>query len=208
MDQPKAVCSDRLLTRMANNMPRDITARWGTAESELRALWLHAQAGDESAYRDVLGRIARLLRTYLRRRMAGRLDDVEDLVQECLLALHLQRASYDPGQPLSAWIYAISRHKLIDFWRRNRRYGDLNDCIDDVDESLLVGEAAETAPHVDLAGLLGELPEAQRVAIELTKLEGLSVAEAAGRIGTTEGAIRVQVHRGLKKLSQLVKVAM
>lgn len=139
--------------------------------------------------------------------MAGRLDDVEDLVQECLLALHLQRASYDPGQPLSAWIYAISRHKLIDFWRRNRRYGDLNDPIDDVDEALLAGEAAELAPHVDLAGLLEQLPETQRRAIELTKLEGLSVSEAAARICTTEGAVRVQVHRGLKRLSQLVKVA-
>jgi len=191
---------------MANDMPREFYARLGTVESELRALWLQAQAGDEAAYRDVLGRIARLLRAYLRRRMAGWQDDVEDLVQECLLALHLQRASYDPAQPLSAWVYAISRHKLIDFWRRNRRYGALNDSIDDVDELLLAGEAIEPMSHVDLARLLSLLPEAQRRAIELTKLEGLSVAEAAARIGMTEGAIRVQVHRGLKRLSLLVKV--
>ncbi|MPS80466.1 MAG: sigma-70 family RNA polymerase sigma factor [Achromobacter sp.] len=187
-------------------MPREFSARLGTVESELRALWLQAQAGDEGAYRDVLGRIARLLRAYLRRRMGGWQDDVEDLVQECLLALHLQRASYDPAQPLSAWVYAISRHKLIDFWRRNRRYGALNDSIDDIDELLLAGEVEETSSHVDLARLLAVLPDAQRRAIELTKLEGLSVAEAATRSGMTEGAIRVQVHRGLKKLSLLVKV--
>ncbi|CAB3657951.1 sigma-70 family RNA polymerase sigma factor [Achromobacter piechaudii] len=191
---------------MANDMPREFSARLGTVESELRALWLQAQAGDEGAYRDVLGRIARLLRAYLRRRMGGWQDDVEDLVQECLLALHLQRASYDPAQPLSAWVYAISRHKLIDFWRRNRRYGALNDSIDDIDELLLAGEPEETSSHVDLARLLAVLPDAQRRAIELTKLEGLSVAEAATRSGMTEGAIRVQVHRGLKKLSLLVKV--
>lgn len=191
---------------MANDMPREFSARLGTVESELRALWLQAQAGDEGAYRDVLGRIARLLRAYLRRRMGGWQDDVEDLVQECLLALHLQRASYDPAQPLSAWVYAISRHKLIDFWRRNRRYGALNDSIDDIDELLLAGELEETSSHVDLARLLAVLPDAQRRAIELTKLEGLSVAEAATRSGMTEGAIRVQVHRGLKKLSLLVKV--
>ncbi|WP_255444182.1 sigma-70 family RNA polymerase sigma factor [Achromobacter sp. LC458] len=187
-------------------MPREFSARLGAVESELRVLWLQAQAGDETAYRDVLGRIARLLRAYLRRRMGGWQDDVEDLVQECLLALHLQRASYDPTQPLSAWVYAISRHKLIDFWRRNRRYGALNDSIDDVDESLLAGDVTETTSHVDLARLLAVLPVAQRQAIELTKLEGLSVAEAASRIGMSEGAIRVQVHRGLKRLSQLVKV--
>lgn len=198
--------SARSLTRMAQDMPREFSARLGAVESELRALWLQAQAGDETAYRDVLGRIARLLRAYLRRRMGGWQDDVEDLVQECLLALHLQRASYDPTQPLSAWVYAISRHKLIDFWRRNRRYGALNDSIDDVDESLLAGDVTETTSHVDLARLLAVLPVAQRQAIELTKLEGLSVAEAAFRIGMSEGAIRVQVHRGLKRLSQLVKV--
>lgn len=191
---------------MAVEMPREFASRLGTVESELKALWLQAQAGDETAYRDVLGRIARLLRAYLRRRMAGSLDDVEDLVQECLLALHLQRASYDSTQPLSAWVYAISRHKLIDFWRRNRRYGALNDPIDDVDELLLAGEANEATSHMDLARLLAELPDAQRRAIELTKLEGLSVAEAAARIGMSEGAIRVQVHRGLKRLSLLVKV--
>lgn len=198
--------SARSLTRMAQDMPREFSARLGAVESELRVLWLQAQAGDETAYRDVLGRIARLLRAYLRRRMGGWQDDVEDLVQECLLALHLQRASYDPTQPLSAWVYAISRHKLIDFWRRNRRYGALNDSIDDVDESLLAGDVTETTSHVDLARLLAVLPVAQRQAIELTKLEGLSVAEAASRIGMSEGAIRVQVHRGLKRLSQLVKV--
>lgn len=191
---------------MARKMPGEFSSQLGTVESELKALWLQAQAGDETAYRDVLGRIARLLRAYLRRRMAGSLDDVEDLVQECLLALHLQRASYDSTLPLSAWVYAISRHKLIDFWRRNKRYGALNDSIDDVDEMLLAGEANEATSHVDLARLLGALPDAQRRAIELTKLEGLSVAEAAARIGMSEGAVRVQVHRGLKRLSLLVKV--
>jgi RNA polymerase sigma-70 factor (ECF subfamily) len=189
-------------------MPREFSASLGNAESELRALWLQAQAGDEVIYRDVLCRIARLLRAYLRRRMAGSPDEVEDLVQECLLALHLQRASYDPAQPLSAWIYAISRHKLIDFWRRNRRYGAQNDPIDDVDELLLVGETGDSTSNMDLARLLAELPEVQRRAIELTKLEGLSGAEAAAQIGMTEGAIRVLVHRGLKRMSQLVKVVM
>ena len=57
----------------------------------------------------------------------------------------------------------------------------------------------------DLEVLFDELPQAQRQAIVLTKLEGLSVAEAAARTGASESAIKVQVHLGLKRLAALVR---
>lgn len=174
-------------------------------ESGLRPLWLRAQSGDEAAYRASLERIANRLRGYLRRRMFNQPDDVEDLVQETLLALHLQRGTYDPSMPVSAWVLAIARHKLVDLWRRRGRRDDLHDAIDDVDEQLLAADTEEGGTQRDLEKLLGELPEAQRQAIVLTKVEGLSVAEASARTGASESAIKVQVHRGLKKLAELVK---
>ncbi|MBA3591964.1 MAG: RNA polymerase subunit sigma, partial [Methylibium sp.] len=58
----------------------------------------------------------------------------------------------------------------------------------------------------DLKKLLHELPEAQRQAILLTKVEGLSIAEASQRTGASESAVKVRVHRGLKRLAALVKV--
>lgn len=174
-------------------------------ESGLKPLWLRAQLGDETAYRQSLELIATRLRGFLRRRMQSLPDDVEDLVQETLLALHIQRASYDPTLPVSAWVIAIARHKLVDLWRRRGRRDALHDVLDDVDESLLAVEADEGTAQRDLLRLLMALPEVQRQAIVMTKLEGLSVTEASVRSGVSESAIKVQVHRGLKRLADIVR---
>ncbi len=174
-------------------------------ESGLRPLWLRAQSGDEAAYRESLARVAVRLRGYFRRRMQRLPDDVEDLVQETLLALHLQRGTYDAQLPVSAWVLAIARHKLVDLWRRRGRRDDLHDALDEVDETLLAAAPEPGEARRDLELLLRALPEAQRRAIVLTKVEGLSVAEAAERTGASEAAIKVQVHRGLKRLAQWVQ---
>ncbi len=174
-------------------------------EARLRPLWMAAQAGDERAYREALAVMAARLRAYFRRRMPTLQDDVEDLVQETLLAVHLQRGTYDPSFPVTAWLTAIARHKLVDLWRRRGRKEGLNDAFEDVDESELAQERAEPHALRDLGVLLQALPEAQRQAIELTKLEGLSVAEASSRTGVSEASIKVQVHRGLKRLAERVR---
>ena len=174
-------------------------------EAVLRPLWLRAQAGDETAYRDALGRIAERLRGFLRRRMQAAPDEVEDLVQEVLLALHLQRGSYDPRLPVSAWVLAIARHKLVDLWRRRGRHAAVHAPLDEVDEAEMPAVTADGAARRDLGALLDALPAAQRLAIVLTKMEGLSVAEAAERTGASVSALKVQVHRGLRRLAALVR---
>jgi RNA polymerase sigma-70 factor (ECF subfamily) len=185
------------------NMP--VEARADDFESTLKPLWLRAQSGDETAYRQALALLASRLRGYLRRRLSALPDEVEDLVQETLLALHLQRGTYDPTLPVSAWALAIARHKLVDLWRRRGRRDALNDAIDDIDEHLLAIDVDNGGTRRDLQALLQELPSVQQQAIVLTKLEGLSVAEAASRTGASESAIKVQVHRGLKRLAALVR---
>ena len=186
-------------------MPVD--ARHGDFESALKPLWLRAQSGDDVAYRQCLAWLATRLRGYLKRRLSGLPDEVEDLVQETLLALHLQRGTYDPALPVSAWALAIARHKLVDLWRRRGRRDHLHDAIDDVDEQLLAAEPDDGGARRDLDVLFDALPPAQQQAIRLTKLEGLSVAEAAAHTGASESAIKVQVHRGLKRLAALVRAA-
>lgn len=174
-------------------------------EESLRPAWLLAQSGDEAAYRQALSQIAVRLRAYYRRRLQRLPDEIEDLVQETLLALHVQRGTYDASLPVSAWVLAIARHKLVDLWRRRGRREDLHEALDDVDESALVAAPDEGVVHRDLDRLFESLPAAQREAIVLTKVEGLSVAEAARRTGASESAIKVQVHRGLKRLARLVR---
>jgi RNA polymerase sigma-70 factor (ECF subfamily) len=182
-----------------------IDASPGDFESALRPLWMRAQSGDDAAYRQCLVMLAGRLRAYLKRRLSAIPDEVEDLVQETLLALHLQRGTYDPALPVSAWAFAIARHKLVDLWRRRGRRDSLHDSIDDVDEHLLMAEPDDGGARRDLKVLLQDLSDAQRQAIVLTKLEGLSITQAAERTGVSESAIKVQVHRGLKRLAALVR---
>lgn len=175
-------------------------------ETGLKPLWLRAQAGDEAAYRDALARIAARLRAYFARRLFAWPDEVEDLVQETLLALHLQRGTYDPALPVSAWVHAIARHKLVDLLRRRGRREALHDSFDELDEARHPVAADDARPaQRDLALLMQSLPAAQRRAIEWTKIEGLSVIEAAQRGGVSVTALKVQVHRGLKRLAALVR---
>ncbi|MBC7726766.1 MAG: sigma-70 family RNA polymerase sigma factor [Microbacteriaceae bacterium] len=177
-------------------------------EAGLKPLWLRAQSGDEVAYGAALTMIAARLRAYFRRRMRSLPDDLEDLVQETLLALHLQRGTFDPALPVSAWVHAVARHKLVDLWRRRGRHDALHQPLDSVDEqALAVVDSHEGGTRHDLVKLLQTLPEAQRQAIWLTKITGLSVAEAAQRTGASVSAIKVQVHRGLKRLAALVKAS-
>ena len=93
--------------------PRD------SVEQRLRPLWLAAQAGDEAAYRKSLELMSQRLRAYFRRRMSDAPHDLEDLVQESLLAIHLKRETYDTSQSFTPWAFAIARHKLIDWFRRH-----------------------------------------------------------------------------------------
>jgi RNA polymerase sigma-70 factor (ECF subfamily) len=174
-------------------------------EATLHPLWRRAQAGDEVAYREALACIADRLRGFLRRRMQSLPDELEDLVQETLLAIHLQRGTYDTAVPVSRWALAIARHKLIDLWRRRGRREALHDPLDALAERDQPAVDDEPTAQRDLAALLAELPDAQQQAIALIKLEGLSVAEASQRTGVSASALKVQVHRGLKRLAELVR---
>ena len=171
-------------------------------EARLRALFVAALDGDNQAYAAFLKQIARRLRAYLRRRLYGWPDDVEDLVQECLLAMHNQRQSYLREQSVVAWAQAIARHKLIDLLRAKAAREQLHEPLDDDAENFLLAAVdEESAARRDVLSLLAELPDRHRLPILLVKLEGFSVAEAALRTGMSESAVKVGVHRGLKALA-------
>ncbi|MBY0571588.1 MAG: sigma-70 family RNA polymerase sigma factor [Burkholderiaceae bacterium] len=180
-----------------------------TTELRLHSLFLQGLAGDAVAYRRFLQATATHLRAFLRRRLNRWPDEVEDLVQEALLAIHNQRLSYNTGVPLTAWMYSIARYKLIDWLRRHARSDKLHDSIDDIheDESALFSNADETSGDArrDLEKILAMLPDKQRDAIIYTKLQGLSVNEAATLLKMSDAAIKVSVHRGLKTLATILR---
>jgi RNA polymerase sigma-70 factor (ECF subfamily) len=169
------------------------------SEAVLKGLMLRGLAGDGAAQHELLSELARLFPPFFRRRLRDGAGDVDDLVQEVLIAVHTRRATYDPTQPFTAWVYAIARYKMIDHVRRHR--GRVFIAIDDAGE-LAAAETADGGTAMsDLDRLMRELPEGQRAAIRETKLEGLSVSEASARLGMSESAVKVNVHRGLKALA-------
>lgn len=175
-------------------------------QQRLRDLLVAAQRGDARSYREFLHELTPLLRGYFRRRLRSAPDDIEDLVQETLLAVHNNRHTYDPRQPFSGWAYAIARYKLVDLLRARAAREALHDPLDDEAEQLLTdAEPAAAEARRDLGLLLQQLPDKQRLPIQYVKIEGLSVAETSRRTGLSESAVKVGIHRGLKALAALIR---
>ena len=176
-------------------------------EERLRGLLVRGLGGDALAYHDFLKALSSHLRAFLRRRLVQLPDDVEDLVQESLLAVHNQRHTYDAGQPLTAWVHAIARYKLVDLLRRRAGRDQLTEPLDDENEVFSSADADAAEARRDLGKLLQQLPERQRLPIVHMKLEGLSVVETARLTGMSESAVKVGVHRGLKALAAMIREA-
>jgi RNA polymerase sigma factor (sigma-70 family) len=172
------------------------------SEDELKAWMIAGLDGDAAAHAALLRALVPLLRAFYRRRMRGAEEDVEDLVQETLIAVHSRRASYDRDRPFTAWLYAIARYRMIDHFRRRK----VSVPIEDV-EAILVAEGFESASaaRLDVARLLSGLSAKQARAIRDTQIDGLSVAEAAARAGIGESDVKVSVHRGLKALGARIR---
>jgi RNA polymerase sigma-70 factor (ECF subfamily) len=171
-------------------------------EARLGGLFKAALVGDAVAYRTFLTEASGHVRTFLKRRLQ-RTADIEDLVQEVLLAVHNKRHTYDPTRPVTSWLFAIAQYKLIDHLRR-RRHDAVTEALDD-DFAASEPDGEALAADRDLARLLDTLPERQRLPIVHVKIEGLSVAETSRLTGISESAVKVGIHRGLKALAARIR---
>jgi RNA polymerase sigma-70 factor (ECF subfamily) len=169
-----------------------------------------AQDGDAGAYLLLLHQIVPFLRAILHHKVAS--DHVEDVVQEVLLTLHRVRATYDPARPFVPWLVAIAQRRAIDAGRRTgrvRAHESGGDALDGMEaEPAADGPMLERIDAARRADWLREavraLPRRQRAAVELVKLDELTIAEAAARTGQTPGAVKVNVHRGMTTLRRLL----
>ena len=187
--------------------PAHASAAEEGAEERLRSLFVAGLGGDAVAYRSFLDGLARHLRAFLRRRLAHARDDVEDILQETLLAVHNGRHTYRADQPLTAWVHAIARYKLMDFFRSHARREARNTPLDEDSELFASSDAEPAQARRDIGKLLEQLPDRHRLPILHVKLQGLSVAETAKLTGLSESAVKIGVHRGLKTLAIRIRGA-
>jgi RNA polymerase sigma-70 factor (ECF subfamily) len=174
------------------------------AEAQLKPLMLAALAGDKAAYRALLTALGEQLRRYYRRRLPPSDANVEDLVQETLIAIHSKRETFATDQPFTPWLYAIARYKLMDHLRRARIRSTIP--LDDAGDIFAPedGEAASNA-KLDLDTLLANLPMSTQEIIRKVKLDGQTTTDVATTTGKSEVAVRVTLHRGLKALSERIR---
>lgn len=161
-----------------------------------------ATAGDEPAYRTLLEDLSRLLRGAVRRGFAGvgvARDDVEDVVQDTLLAIHLKRHTWDPAMPLGPWVLAIARNKMIDDLRRRGRRPEIP--IDLTQFDIEGDDQQASIDAQDVARILNGLSDRNRDIVQSISIDGHSARDVADRLGMTEVAVRVALHRSLKALA-------
>jgi RNA polymerase sigma-70 factor (ECF subfamily) len=166
--------------------------------------WMQAaQAGDGEAYQRLLVAIRPKIQAIVRSRIRDPAA-VQDVIQNALLAIHRGRASYRPERPFGPWMRAIVRNSVVDHYRERKRRGDRETVLDlEAWPDERSGAARETEPLApELRAALEALPAAQREAVSLIQVEGLSVAEAALRAGVSPGALKVRAHRGYRALRE------
>lgn len=171
-------------------------------EREWDHLLLAANTGDAEAYRRFLMLLAPALRRFIRHcliRAGAPEADVEDILQEVLLTIHLKRQSWMSGSPVAPWVFTIARHKVIDFLRRRGRRVHLP--LDDFSETLAAAAEAPSLIESDIDRHLDSLSPVQRKVVRSIAVTGRSIAETAADLAMSQGAVRVALHRGLAALA-------
>ncbi len=165
--------------------------------------WSHwmsaAQRGDEHAYQLLLAEVGEVIAAYLYARF-GSLEMMEDCVQECLISVHCARHTYDPKRPFRPWLFAIVRNKAIDMLRSQYSYKSMIH-----QGHHIARDTSSIEDHVARGSVFAALNPAQREILMLTKIIGLSVAEAADRLGVSESAVKVRVHRAIKASRRILE---
>jgi len=169
-------------------------------EIRWRAWMIAAQRGDAVAYEKLLAELLPQLRGFV----GNRVFDVaarEDVVQNVLLSVHRARHTYRAERPFMPWLYAVARNAITDHARVQGRRAARETPLAAIAEPVAAPPAADGAGlSRELAAALAGLPPAQREAVVMLKLEGLSVVEAAARAGVSPGALKVRAHRGYRAL--------
>jgi RNA polymerase sigma factor (sigma-70 family) len=169
------------------------------ADSDWSVLMAAAQLGDARRYHRLLVEVGDWLRRYYGRRLPPAM--VADAVQDTLMAIHEKRHTYDPARPFEPWLAAIARYKWIDRLRAMKSAP-----IEALTEDIAVADHGDAVTGAwSLERLLRELKPAQAEVIRLVKLQGLSIEEAAARTGQSISLVKVNIHRGLARLTAIVR---
>ena len=174
----------------------------GRADADLVA---RCRAGDVEAFETIYQQHAARIYT-LACRMAGSLDDGEDLLQEIFLQAHRRLGSFKGDSSLGTWLYRLALNHCLDFVRSRRaKMGKLTDALDAEGASEPVAPRDTPIARLDLERALAQLPEGCREAFVLHEVEGFDHKEVARLLGIAEGTSKSQVFKARNRLRGLLK---
>jgi len=174
-------------------------------------LMLAFRSGDDRAFDALFERWAGRVLRFLER-MVSESSVAEDLVQETFLRVWRARERYEPEARFSTWLFTIAGNAARNELRRPFRRA-AHESVDDNEAGAALDLAAEDPPSDELVdarragqgieAALAGLPERQRQALWLRAVEGLSYAEVADALATSEKSVKALIHRARVALAKL-----
>ena len=171
-------------------------------EPTFARLMVAAQDGDKAAANVLLTEVGVWLERYFSRRVPP--HSIDDLVQDVLIAFYTKRDTWDASRTFLPWLAAIARYRWVDHLRKHYKH-DSKELMED--DAVVDSEEDVVVARISIDRLIARLPDKQRKAIELVKIGGHSIREASEKTGQSESLVKVNIHRGLKKLATLVEEA-
>ena len=173
-------------------------------EGKLRFLFIQSMEGNQESYKTFLELCSAFIKRYLLHlggKYAGQ-ENIEDLLQEVLITLHQKKHTYQLDRPILPWLYAIARHRYIDFYRAKKRLPGTVSF--DADFEKHFAETEKHEPTHNIEEVMELLTPKQKEMIFLVKVEGLSYVEAAKTLSMSVPSVKVGVHRIVKALKSKV----
>ena len=172
------------------------------ATEQLAELVTRAQRGNSQAFVELYEQYSPKVYRYLRRRLDGPDEAVQDLAADVSVSVYEKLDRYvDRGAPFTAWLYRVTRNKLIDYLRTQKgaHLCPLEDAAGVV-EPRAASAYGQMLDRQILAPVLARLTPEQRQVIESRFLAGHKVAETAALLGRTEESVKKLQARGLASL--------
>jgi RNA polymerase sigma-70 factor, ECF subfamily len=169
------------------------------------ALVRAAQQGDRVAFGILYSRYARMVHGILLCRVPC--SAVEDLVQDVFLQALPRLASLRDISRFPGWLAAIARNRAMDFHRQSHPHDEFNEESPEADGNPHPPNRPTPHTNMEAQAVLNailRLPEAYRQPLILRLVEGMTGPEIAARTGLTHGSVRVNLHRGMQQLREIL----
>lgn len=161
-------------------------------ETVFKQLMNKAQSGDRVSYAELLQGLNSFLKNYLRKRIFEQ-NEVDEVVQEILMAVHKSLHTYDIEKSFMGWFLAIAEYKIVDYIRSLKKRSNFVD-LNTIAHFIAVSNS-DSDMKIDIERAINKLSAREKNVLTLIKVDGQSINEVAKQLNLTEANVKVIAHR-------------